>query len=71
MEEIVSLKGDLKFSFRAGIGGPLLKWPVPRAGEFVRVRRFTAPVSTEGYVERVEYYYSSGNNGPVVMVHLG
>ena len=77
MEEIVFIKGEVRFVFNSANSakpkdfGQLLQWPVPRVGEFVAVRRFGLPNSMEGYVERVEYYYSSGNMGPVVSVYLG
>ena len=75
MEEIVFVKGEVRFLFqpdRFSDFSQILKWPVPRVGEFVSVRRaMVEPQSIEGYVERVEYYYSSGNMGPVVTVYLG
>lgn len=72
MEEIVFINSiGVRFSFKAEGFGQVLQWPVPREGEIVQLRRtLGVPTSMEGTVHHVEYYYSSGNMGPVVIVHL-
>lgn len=50
-------------------------YPVPRIGEYVQVRKFDSNTGQDqymdGYVDKVDWYYSSGNNSkPVVNVLL-
>lgn len=53
--------------FNAG-PGQLLQWPVPRIGDVCSVRQ--SDKSLYGRVTRVDWYYSSGNRGPVVTVEI-
>jgi len=43
-------------------------WPVPRVGEYVVVRHPEQEIN--GKVKSVSWYYSIGNNGPIVNVVL-
>ena len=67
MEELVFKLGNDSVSFRPG-PSQVLVWPLPRRGDPVQVRGKQR--SLEGVVDRISYYYSVGNNGPVVVVTL-
>ncbi len=45
-----------------------IDWPIPRVGELVNVRKSYDYM--EGTVEKVKWYFSSGNEGPCVDIKL-
>ena len=72
MEELTFKLGNSSISFRAQPPSAILPWPVPRQGEYVQARTTAEGQnrSLGGMVASVTYYYSTGNNGPVVTVVL-
>lgn len=74
MEELnfIQKSSDTRIYFTADAGAMPLPWPVPRVGEIVSVRGVKGGLDKHirGEVLKVDWYFSTGNRGPVVTVEV-